>query len=153
VGRQRGFGYLLMLFALAALGLLMAGAGQVWYSAAQRDKETELLFIGNQYRQAITSYYALKLDEKNEYPQKLEDLLEDHRLPMRYSHLRKLYRDPMTGTTEWGLVKAGDRIVGVHSLARGKPIRTVFKGRDTVFAETTRYDQWVFSHDTTGGTP
>jgi type II secretory pathway pseudopilin PulG len=144
-GRQRGFGYLLVLFTLAAMGLTLAGAGQVWHTSAQRDKELELLFIGNQFRQAIGAYYALTPGAVKQYPARLEDLLEDKRFPMPRRYLRQLYRDPMTGTTQWGLAKAGDRIVGVHSLSPGTALKTAFDGRDAAFSGTTQYDQWVFT--------
>jgi type II secretory pathway pseudopilin PulG len=150
---QRGFGYLLVLFALAAMGLMLAGAGQVWHTTAQREKEAELLFIGHQFRQAIGTYYALTPDAAKQYPAKLEDLLEDKRFPTPQRHLRQLYRDPMTGRAEWGLVKAGDRIMGVYSLSSGKPLKTAFHERNAAFADALRYDQWVFSHDGAGGTP
>ncbi|MDO9165322.1 MAG: type II secretion system protein [Rhodoferax sp.] len=150
---QRGFGYLLVLFALAAIGLLLAGAGQVWHTSSQREKEAELLFIGNQFRQAIASYYLQAPTAARQYPVKLEDLLEDNRFPMVRRHLRQLYRDPMTGSAEWGLVKAGDRIVGVHSLSSATPLKTAFAGRDAAFSGVARYDQWVFSQDAVGSAP
>lgn len=145
---QRGFGYLLVLFAIAALGLLLAGAGQVWHTVAQREKEAELLFIGNQFRQAIGSYYEHPPDGVKKYPVRLIDLVEDRRFPTPLHHLRKLYRDPMTGGHEWGLLKAGDRIVGVHSLAVGATFRrAAFEQRDARLEGAASYDQWVFSYD------
>ncbi len=152
--QQRGFGYLLVLFALAATGLLLAGTGQVWHTAAQRDKEAELLFVGNQFRQAIGAYHAMSPDAAKQYPARLEDLLDDKRFPIPRRYLRQLYRDPMssdtgnTGGNQWGLVKAGDRIVGVHSLSTGVPLKTVFAARDAAFGGTSSYSEWVFSHDT-----
>lgn len=142
---QRGFGYLLVLFALAAVGLALAGVGQVWHTTAQREKEAELLFIGNQFRQAIGTYYAQTPGATRQYPARLEDLLEDKRFAVPRRHLRKLYRDPMTGTTQWGLAKAGDRIMGVYSMAEGTAFKTDFQGRDASFAGATQYQQWVFS--------
>ena len=142
---QRGFGYLLVLFALAAVGLALAGVGQVWHTTAQREKEAELLFIGNQFRQAIGAYYAQTPGTIRQFPTRLEDLLEDKRFAVPRRHLRKLYRDPMTGTTQWGLAKAGDRIMGVYSLAEGTTFKTDFQGRDASFAGATQYQQWVFS--------
>lgn len=150
---QRGFGYLLVLFALAAVGLALAGAGQVWHTTAQREKEAELLFIGNQFRQAIASYYTQTPGATRQYPTRLEDLLEDNRFPVPRRHLRQLYRDPMTGVSQWGLVKAGDRITGVYSLSDGVAFQTDFQGRDAAFAGTTQYQQWVFSPAGAGGLP
>ena len=144
---QRGFGYLLVLFAIAALGMLLAGAGQVWHTTAQREKEAELLFIGDQFRQAIGSYYEHAPDAVKRYPMRLEDLVEDRRFAIPRRHLRKLYRDPMTGGYEWGLVKAGDRILGVHSLSGGTALKMVFERRDAGLEGAARYDQWVFKYD------
>lgn len=144
---QRGFGYLLVLFMLAAMGLLLAGAGEVWHTTAQREKEVELLFIGSQFRQAIGSYYAASPDALKQYPRKLEDLLEDPRFPVPRRHLRQLYRDPINGSMQWGLVKEGESVVGVHSLAEGRPFKLSFRGSDAAFSGAVRYDQWVFRHD------
>lgn len=142
--RQRGFGYLLVLFALAALGLSLAGTGQVWHNTAQREKEADLLFVGNQYRRAIESYYKQSPDAVKQYPLKLEDLLDDKRFPTPKRHLRQLYRDPMTGSADWGLMKASDRIVGVYSTSDGSALKTTFLARDAAFAGMSRYAQWVF---------
>jgi type II secretory pathway pseudopilin PulG len=150
---QRGFGYLMVLFTLAAMGLLLAGAGQVWHTVAQREREADLLFVGNQFRRAIGSYYQRTPDAVKQYPKRLEDLLEDHRHPVPLRHLRMLYRDPVTGSAEWGLVKNGDRIVGVHSLATASPLKSRFLPRDAAFDGSTSYDQWVFSHNAAGVAP
>ena len=144
---QQGFGLLLVLFAIAALGLLLAGTGQVWHTTVQREKEAELLFIGNQFRQAIGSYYRQTPGAEKQLPSRLEDLLEDTRFPVPRRHLRRLYRDPMTGGFEWGLVKVGDRISGVHSLSSSSTIRSVFQARDSALQDTARHDQWIFSFD------
>jgi hypothetical protein len=41
-------------------------------------------------------------------------------------YLRRIYRDPMTSKTEWGLVQSVDgRIMGVHSLSKDKPLKIV----------------------------
>ena len=144
---QRGFGFLLVLFAIAGLGLMLAGTGQVWHTTVQREKEAELLFIGNQFRQAIGSYYRQTPGTEAQLPSRLEDLLEDTRFLVPRRHLRKLYRDPMTGSFEWGLVKVGNRISGVHSLAPSISMRSIFQARDVGLQDTTRHDQWVFTFD------
>ncbi len=154
--KQRGFGYLLVLFAIAAMGLLLAGAGQVWHTTAQREKEAELLFVGGQFANAIAAYYESTPDAAKQYPARLQDLLADNRFPMPRRHLRQIYRDPMTGSTAWGEVRAGDRIVGVHSLSADKPLRTDFSGRYRhfeSFAGAVRYDQWVFGSAVSGVRP
>lgn len=150
---QRGFTYLGLLFAVAAMGILLAAAAGVWETAARREREAELLFIGNEFRNAIGSYYSHTPDAAKQYPLTLEDLLQDTRSPMPHRHLRKLYRDPFTHSTEWGLVRAGGRIIGVHSLHDGKPVRTSFSGRDKAFEGLTKYSEWQFLDDGMGHKP
>lgn len=141
---QGGFGYLLVLFVLAGLGILLAGTGQVWHTTAQRDKEAQLLFVGQQFRQALASYRDRSPDGAPNAPATLQELLEDKRFPTPLRHLRRLWRDPITNDTEWGLQKLGDRIVGVHSRSQAQPLRTAFEARDAVFTGTETYAQWVF---------
>lgn len=142
--RQEGFSYLLLLFAVAAIGLTLAGAGRVWHQAAQRERETELLFIGHQFRQALTSYHDRTPVGTPAFPQTLEELLEDRRFPVPQRHLRTIYRDPMTGATDWVLVREAGRIVGLHSRSQQPALRSSFHGRDAVFRDTVRHDEWVF---------
>jgi type II secretory pathway pseudopilin PulG len=141
---QAGFTYLWLLFAVAGMGLLLAAAAEVWDTAARREKEAELLFIGDQFARAIAAYHAHSPGAAKQYPEKLEDLLEDKRLQAQPRHLRKIFRDPMTNSAEWGLVKAGGRIVGVHSRSAGKPIRTRFIGRFAALSGAASYAEWVF---------
>lgn len=145
--RQRGFGYLMVLFALAVIGAMLAGAGQVWHTAAQREKEAELLAIGQQFRQALGSYYRSSPGPQKELPKTLEDLLEDKRFSPPRHHLRALYVDPMTGQARWGLVIRAERIAAVHSLSKAKALKTFFEDRDESLNGTSRHDEWIFSPD------
>ena len=101
--RQRGFTYLcaLLLVAVAAAGL--AAISELWSHARQREKEAELLWIGNQFKQAIGLYYQRSPGAVKRYPEKLEDLLEDRRFVSTQRYLRRIYTDPMTGKAEWGV--------------------------------------------------
>lgn len=143
-GGQRGFTYIGLLFVVMVFGAGLAGVSVVWHTAARRDKEAELLFVGKQYRQAIASYYA---SGQREFPARLEDLLQDPRFPGVKRHLRRLYPDPITGAAEWGLVKLGDRIVGVYSLAPGAPLREVTAEFDDPPAGGSAYSDWKFVVD------
>jgi type II secretory pathway pseudopilin PulG len=151
--KQAGFGYLMALFAVAALGLLAAVAGQVWHSTAQRMREADLLFAGQQYRQALDSYFANKVGGAQQYPQHLEDLLEDRRSKVTLRHLRRIYPDPMTGKADWVLVIAGERIVGLHSRSEARSFKRSFEGPDAVLNGTDRYAQWVFRAGGDGSAP
>lgn len=112
---QRGFSYLLLLFAVAALGIAAAGSALMWSTLSQTERERELLFIGGEFSRALQRYYDASPTEPKAYPARLEDLLEDkrHQVPMR--HLRKIYVDPMTNNRDWGLVMSQGQIRAVHS--------------------------------------
>ena len=99
---ESGFVYLWALFAVVLAGIVMAGAGQVWQAKAQREKEAELLYVGEQFRKAIMSYYNTGTKQ---FPESLEELLEDKRAAAVKRHLRKIYKDPLTNTTEWGIIE------------------------------------------------
>jgi type II secretory pathway pseudopilin PulG len=113
-------GFLVML-ALFSVGLL---AGAQWLQSMTRsEKEAELLFVGQQFRSAIESYRLA--GGINQYPRRLEDLLQDPRLPTIKRHLRRIYPDPITGKSTWGVVKAPDGgILGVFSLSTQEPLKS-----------------------------
>lgn len=141
--RARGFTYLAVLFIVALLGGGLALTGEVWHTAAMREKEAELLFAGHQYRKAIERYYLS--GPQRQYPRSLEDLVKDPRQPGTVRYLRRLYPDPVTGK-EWVLVKAPDGgILGVHSASDEAPFKSAgFKLRDRSFAGALKYSDWKF---------
>lgn len=149
---QSGFTYLWVLLTVALVGLGLSLAADVYTTSLQREKERELLAIGAQFRAAIASYYALGLASRraspvDAYPTSLEDLLEDKRLPGLRRHLRKIFVDPMTGRNEWGLVKIGDRIVGVHSLSDRMPIQQAnFDPDDVALNASSKLSDWWFTY-------
>jgi type II secretory pathway pseudopilin PulG len=152
---QAGFTYLAMLLAVAVIGIGLAATSEVWVQSRQREKEQELLFVGNQFRQAIGLYYRNSSDQLTPgvaYPKKLEDLLEDKRGVVTKRHLRRLYADPLTGKTDWGLIpiKApdGDRIMGVYSKSQMTPIKTAgFRERDKTFEGANHFSDWKFFYE------
>ena len=144
MGRLRGFTYVGLLIAVALIGIGLAAVGQVWSTAAKRERERELLFVGGQFRQAIGSYFEASPGVK-QYPHQLEDLLQDQRFPVVKRHLRKIYLDPMTGKRDWGLMTQGDQILGVYSQSRDKPLKTDnFDSADSAFASSNAYSDWRF---------
>ncbi len=151
--RQRGFTYIGLLLLIAIGGIGLSIVGPVWHAEAQREREKELLFIGEQYARAIGSYYESTPGEARQYPATLEDLLEDRRFPVVRRHLRKLYRDPMTNDAEWGLILQQGRIVGVHSLSERRPVKQEgFAEAYSGFAGARAYREWRFT-GTAGGLP
>jgi type II secretory pathway pseudopilin PulG len=144
--RERGFGYIGLLILVAMMGVALAAAGQIWHTAQQREKEQELLFAGGQFRRAIAQFYANTPGKARRYPLHLEELLQDPRHPDTRRYLRKIYRDPMTGTTEWGLVSGPNgEIFGVYSLSEEAPLKQAsFRLAEKAFEGKTKYSEWVF---------
>jgi len=141
---QRGAILLLLLVMVVIMGLAAGMAGQSWRSTVQRAREAELLWRGVQYQKAITSYYSVRQGQHN-LPAKLDDLLRDSRFPHVVRHLRKLYKDPMTGG-DWELVKdPAGRIIGVRSSSELEPFRKdgFPKSLDKLKGKEA-YNEWEF---------
>ena len=140
--RHAGFTYIGLLILVAAMGLALTVVAQLWHTVQLRDKEEELLFAGNEFRRAIGLYIA----STGRYPNSLEDLLRDPGFPGVRRSLRKLYRDPITGSTQWGLVKPdANSIVGVYSRSDAQPLKQGgFSLADRSFEAKEKYTQWVF---------
>ena len=144
--RERGFGYIGLLILVALMSIGLAAAGQIWHTAQQREKEQELLFVGGQFRRAIEQFYANTPGKARRYPLHLEELLQDTRHPDTRRYLRKIYRDPITGGAEWGLVTgpAGE-IFGVYSRSEKAPLKQAnFRLAEKDFEGKTKYSDWVF---------
>ena len=145
---QEGFTYIGVLLAIALIGTQLALAGVVWSFAQTRQKERELLFVGGQFRTAISQYYLNPKGPQKEYPRRLEDLLKDPRYPGTVRHLRKIYADPITAKKRWGLVRLPNGgIIGVYSLSEEAPIKTGnFRPAELSFTNKQRYADWKFVH-------
>jgi len=145
---HRGYTYFGVLFAVLLVGLALSGAAAVSEVQQQRLKERQLLYVGQQYMAAIGSYYNASPGGAKQYPQELAELLRDPRYPTIKRHLRKPWRDPMTASGKWGLVRTREgRIAGVYSLARGVPLKRSGFGSpelDRDFADSKSYAQWKF---------
>jgi type II secretory pathway pseudopilin PulG len=84
---QKGYAMAALLIALAIMAVMATVAMPVWRLAAQREKEQELLFRGQQYARAIGLFerkYA------NTPPPNLDVLVQER-------FLRRKYKDPITG--------------------------------------------------------
>lgn len=147
---QAGFAYLLLLIVIAVIGVAASAAVQVGAAIARRDAEQQLLAIGAEFEQALRSYAgvpgSVAAAAGARGPRNLEDLLRDPRVPGVRRHLRQLYADPLTGRTDWGVVRDREGyIIALHSLARGRPIkRSGFAPRLSHFEEAEDYASWHF---------
>lgn len=145
-GRERGFSYLMVLLLVALLGTGLATAGLVWRQVAVREREAELLFVGDQFRQAFLSYGRQTPVGQPKLPRTLDELVADNRQPKVARHLRRIYPDPITGRADWGLVLEAGRIKGVYSRGPGTPVKTAeFPPAYSGFAKATSYAQWRFT--------
>lgn len=73
-------------------------------------------------------------------------MLQDPRHPGTRRYLRRLYRDPMTDTTSWGLVMAPEGgIMGVFSRSEDVPLKTAnFAAWAQAFTTAGKYYEWQF---------
>jgi hypothetical protein len=104
-----------------------------------------LLWVGQQFRHALESYYLATPGPAKHLPVHLEDLLRDNRFPQPVRHLRRLYTDPVQPEVPWGVLKRGNQIIGIYSQADGTPFRTTDLGPGLEAAEGARtYADWRF---------
>lgn len=143
---NRGFVYVWVLVLIATLAVGLAAAGPLWSHEAKREREDELLRVGQLYAEAIARYYRSSPGSVKRYPPSLEALLLDSRFVGTVRHLRTLYADPVADGAPWGLVRATDGgIRGVYSQSTQSPLRTVAVDLGvTVLASATQYAEWQF---------
>lgn len=142
---QFGFTYLAVMFAVAISSVALAGVASLWSIEEQREREIALLFVGDQYRRAIASYYENTPGGGKQYPRDLRALLEDRRVSPPMRHLRRPYPDPVSGKP-WALVKTADgAIAGVYSRSTAAPLqRANFDDANEPFNGKARYSEWQF---------
>jgi type II secretory pathway pseudopilin PulG len=150
--RAAGFTYIGLLIAVAMLGLFLSVVGTVWHTQAQREREQELLSIGREFRSAIAAYYRANGAGGRQFPQDINDLLEDKRWPEPRHYLRRLYADPMTGAQDWTFLRndtlgiAGfTGIIGIASSSQAVPLKKKgFPAEDAAFEDAVCYCDWQF---------
>jgi type II secretory pathway pseudopilin PulG len=149
-----GFTYLGLLIAVVILGVALSAAGTVWRTQAQREREQELLFIGREFRAAIAAYSRATVNGASQFPQDINDLLEDKRWPQPRHYLRRLYADPMTGAQDWTILRADSPgiagltgIVGIASSSKAVPLKQAgFATGEEAFAGAACYCDWKFAY-------
>ncbi len=152
----RGFSYPIVMFLVAVLSLVAVRALENTITAERRDQETQLLAVGETLRNAIRSYYVNTPGTKKEYPPAegfWNALLNDTRTSRLQRHLRKVFPDPVTGSSDWGLVLSldGDFVEGVFSKSARKPVKSDGFPPDLAwFKGAAHYSQWTFVYKSNG---
>jgi type II secretory pathway pseudopilin PulG len=109
----------------------------VWKQVAQREKEAELIFRGEQYARAITLFQ--RRVGPGALPPDIEFLVENR-------FLRRAYRDPITGG-QFQIVRGGEAegparagpppgVAGVVSTSQERSIR--------LYGDRNYYNEWQF---------
>lgn len=135
-----------LLIALAVGGIALMAGVDLWATYRQREREVQLLFVGDQYRRAIRSYYfAAPAGTPRVLPRSVSDLLQDDRYALPLRHLRRAYPDPITASPEWGELRVDGRLSAVFSTSQQKPMKQAgFAMAYENFALQDRYQDWVF---------
>ncbi len=84
-----------LLVAMTVASVLIAATLPLLSTEVQRDKEDELIFRGLQYAEGIRNFRR----RYGRYPNSLKEMYE-----MRPRTLRKLWKDPITDSDDWGLI-------------------------------------------------
>jgi type II secretory pathway pseudopilin PulG len=142
---QRGLVLIALLLMLMLVGIGALAAAEVWATTRKREREVELLWVGDQYRRAIESYWKTTPGPRKILPNSIGQLLDDDRFPNPVHHLRKAYRDPMAEDTDFDLIVINNALVGVHSTSKDVPMKHAqLPPRYQQFAAAEDYSQWQF---------
>ena len=125
--REEGFAMLLVFAMAAAVAIMLYRELPRLVFEAQRIKEQELIQRGLEYRRAIQLYVR----KNKRYPQSLDDL--ERGTGIRY--LRRRYKDPMTGKSEWRLIHIDNAGVFTDSLVHKPKEEEQKKSENTFITE------------------
>jgi type II secretory pathway pseudopilin PulG len=148
VHREGGFTYVGLVVFVAILGMVGAATLKVDGLLRRAAAEQELLEIGAAFSAALRSYAAATPQGANPVPPTLQDLLKDPRFPGTRRHLRKIFVDPVTGGTEWGIQYQGDKVgvLAIYSLSQAQPLKVAnFDARFQHFENKEHLSEWKFT--------
>jgi type II secretory pathway pseudopilin PulG len=141
---NRGFTYLALLAAIIIIGISLGAATRYWSNILLRDQEEELLFRGEQYRQAIEKY-ATAVPGRISLPPTIDSLLQDPRSASKH-YLRRKFKDPVSGN-DFEVIRdtLTNGIVGVFSPSKKVPLKQAnFPDQDKEFEGKKSYNEWRF---------
>jgi len=144
---QAGFTYVALLAIVALIGIALAAIGTRWADQVQREREQQLLRVGQLYAQALLSYHRGSPGSDKTWPRDMSELLQDPRMLGTVRHLRAPYTDPMVPGQPFGVIRAADgSIRGVFSTSTATPFRDGPVDLDVVVLPPARhYADWQFT--------
>lgn len=112
--REAGYNLVALIVLLVVINIAVAAAMPLWSSVVRRDQESELLFRGWQYAEAIRVFKA----RFGRNPVSLEEMVE-----VRPRCLRQLWTDPVSESGEWELLLAasGQQLVTGEGQEEARP--------------------------------
>ncbi len=151
-GNQRGLTLVELIVAFTIMSLLTAMAVPLARVKVRREKERELKYVLREVRTAIDKYKDLcdmqqlgpiKLGTEC-YPEKLEVLAEGVKLAgtvdKKIRFLRRIPKDPMTNTREWGMRSIQDDPASTSW--GGQNVFDVYTKSTEKAADGTPYSEW-----------
>ena len=102
ISSQPGYAMAALLVAMSVMAIFMSVALPAWNTSARRERETELIFRGEQYARAVALFQR---KNAGAFPPSVDVLLNGR-------FLRSKYKDPMTPDGEFTLVYAGQALPG-----------------------------------------
>ncbi len=112
--KTRGYTMVALLIGLTIMSVMIAALLPLASAESQRDKEEELIFRGTQYAEGIRLFRR----SYGRYPNSLKEMFD-----LRPRTIRRLWKDPITNSDDWGLVSAtvGAPLPGQQGGGGGKP--------------------------------
>jgi len=150
--RARGFTLIELIITVFIVSILVGVAVPLARNSIQRQKEVELREALREMRTAIDKYkdasdrgfIQMKLDTEG-YPEKLDVLVEGvdmvGTVGKKLRLLRRIPRDPMTHSTEWGLRSIQDDPKNSSSWG-GQDVFDVYTKSQGTALDGTKYKDW-----------
>ena len=104
---DRGYILAVLLISIAISAVWLGASLPAWRQQAQRERELELIFRGQQYARAIALYYA----KNKALPTDIDTLVTEH-------YLRKKWKDPITND-DFNFLYAGQPLPTAASQTSG----------------------------------
>jgi type II secretory pathway pseudopilin PulG len=104
----RGYTLVILLVGMTVMSVLIAAVLPLASAEMQRSREDELIFRGLQYAEGIRNFRR----RYGRYPNSLKEMYD-----VRPRTLRKLWKDPITDSNDWGLIS-----LTTGAPAQGQPV-------------------------------